>query len=189
MGLHEKKCAYSLKQLCNNWFISPFKMMCKPAEPHSNRSCERASGYRETLFLPHFRPRSQLSVIRHVENQKLKTSLEILFLPLTPATNLPITFSKWSVSPSTSSGTHSLQDKASAFVSDSMTEDHALCRSPDVHHRSSAREWAHRHTLAQTSCRGTDRTLFWQSEASAAARKLTLSTDLTRTRPHVAKRC
>lgn len=69
-------------------------------------------------------------------------------------------------------------DKESSIVTDSMTGYHALGLSPDVHRRTSASKWTHRQTLAQTGCSRTDCTLFWLFQASAAARKLTLRTDL-----------
>lgn len=46
------------------------------------------------------------------------------------------------------------------FVSDSMTGSHDLRLSPDVHPGRPASEWAHRQTLAQSGCSGTDGTLF-----------------------------
>lgn len=73
-----------------------------------------------------------------------------------------------------------LQHKDSVMVTDITTGYHALCLSPDVHARTSASKWTHHQTLAQTGCSRTGWTLFWfwLIQASAAAQKLTLRTDL-----------
>lgn len=138
--------------------ISFFVRKHKPAEQHSNRSGERAGGCRETLRLLCFTA-SYHSYRKASKN--FKPPFKSYFLWLTSLKP----FSTINLPHQHPPGLTVCRDKASALAADSMTEYHALCRSTDVHHRSSAREWAHRHTLAQTGCRDTDGTLFWLSEA------------------------